>query len=145
MQNIFNRAARLIVGASRRDRITPVLIQLHWLPIKARIIYKICLLTHIAIVTGKPRYISDILISRQTVTSANTRAVTDGRKLVEPRCSTNIGFRAFRSAAPRLYNKLPNNIRMIDNLQSFKKKLETYLFNDAYDMDDSTIKIMYKI
>ena len=78
-------------------------------------------------------------------TSANTRAVTDGRKLVEPRCCTNIGFRTFRSAAPRLYNRLPNNIRMIDNLQSFKKKLKTHLFSDAYDMDDSSIKDSYKI
>ena len=140
MQNIFNRAARIIVGVSRRDRITPVLIQLHWLPIKARIVYKICLLTHVAIVTGKPKYISDILIRKQTATSANTRSVTDGRKLVEPRCCTNIGFRAFRSAAPRMYNKLPNNIIMIDNIPTFKKKLKTHLFSDAYDMEDSSIK-----
>ena len=35
LQLVFNRAARLIVGTAPRERITPVLIDLHWLPIKA--------------------------------------------------------------------------------------------------------------
>ena len=35
LQLVFNRAARLIVGTALRERITPVLIDLHWLPIKA--------------------------------------------------------------------------------------------------------------
>ena len=45
LQLVFNRAARLIVGTVPRERITPVLIELHWLPIKARIVFKICVLT----------------------------------------------------------------------------------------------------
>ena len=40
LQLIMNKAARLIKDQSRRERITPTLIDLHWLPIKARIIYK---------------------------------------------------------------------------------------------------------
>ena len=46
LQLVFNRAARLIVGTAPRERITPVLIDLHWLPIKARIMFKICVLTY---------------------------------------------------------------------------------------------------
>ena len=77
---------------------------------------------------------------------ANTRQVTDGRNLVEPRCCTKIGYRAFRSAALRLYNnKLPNTIYMIDNLLSFKKKLKAHLFSEAYDMDYSSIKKTFKV
>ena len=45
LQNIQNKAARLIKKIPLRERIIPVLIELHWLPMKARIIYKICLLT----------------------------------------------------------------------------------------------------
>ena len=37
LQNIMNRAARLIAGLSPRDRITPTLIDLHWHLITARI------------------------------------------------------------------------------------------------------------
>ena len=40
LQNIQNRAARLIKKIPLRERITPALIELHWLPMKARIIYK---------------------------------------------------------------------------------------------------------
>ena len=58
---IFNRAAILIVGISPRKRITPVLIDLHWLPVKALIVFKICLLTSIALSTGTPVYLRDKL------------------------------------------------------------------------------------
>ena len=54
LQLVFNRAARLIAGTAPRERITPVLIDLHWLPIKARIFFKICVLTYTALNTGKP-------------------------------------------------------------------------------------------
>ena len=130
----------MIVGLGRRERITPVLIELHWLPIKACIVYKICLLTHITIVTGKPGYLRDMLHVKQPVADVNTRSVIDGRKLVEPRCISNIGFRAFRSSAPRLYNKLSFELRRIENLSIFKKKLNTHLFIESYDLTDLTMK-----
>ena len=78
-------------------------------------------------------------------TGISTRLDTDGRKLIEPRCTSNTGFRAFRSAAPRLYNKLPHAIRMIDNLVTFKKKLKTYLFSACYNNEDSTISEAYRL
>jgi len=37
LQSVQNAAARLVTGARRRDHITPVLRQLHWLPVKQRI------------------------------------------------------------------------------------------------------------
>ena len=40
LQLVMNRAARLITGLSLRDRITPALVQLHWLPVKARFVFK---------------------------------------------------------------------------------------------------------
>jgi len=33
LQSVQNAAARLVTGARRRDHITPVLRQLHWLPV----------------------------------------------------------------------------------------------------------------
>ena len=61
LQLVMNRAARLIKGLPPHERITPTLIDLHWLPIKARIIYKICVLTHQAVRFGKPGYIKNLL------------------------------------------------------------------------------------
>ena len=42
LQRVQNAAARLVAGTGTRDHITLVLRSLHWLPIKFRIIYKLC-------------------------------------------------------------------------------------------------------
>ena len=75
----------------------------------------------------------------------NTRLDTDGRKPVEPRCNSNVGFRAFKSAAPRLYNTLPQEVRLLDNIVTFKKQLKTILFTDCYDLDDHFITDDYVV
>jgi len=41
VQSLQNAAARLITGARRRDHITPVLCQLHWLPVRRRVEFKL--------------------------------------------------------------------------------------------------------
>ena len=60
LQGIMNKAARLIRRMPRYERIAPVLIDLHCLPIKPRII-KICVLTYQEMNTRKPEYINDQL------------------------------------------------------------------------------------
>ncbi len=45
LQNVQNCAARLVTGSKKYDHITPLMKQLHWLPISQRIIYKIILIT----------------------------------------------------------------------------------------------------
>ena len=141
---IMNRSARLIRWISARDRITPVLIDLHWLPIKARIVYKICVLTHQALCSGAPVYLRSMLEVLQPTNAINTRRAYNGF-LNEPRCSSFYGFRAFKSAAPRLYNGLPSDIKSIDNIRDFKGKLKTYLFRKCYDLDDLTMSPEYAL
>ena len=46
LQRIQNSLARVITNTSKYQHITPTLKKLHWLPIKQRIDYKICLLTY---------------------------------------------------------------------------------------------------
>ena len=41
LQRVQNSAARLVLGLSRQSHITPALQQLHWLPVKSRIMFKI--------------------------------------------------------------------------------------------------------
>ena len=42
------------------------------------------------------------------------------------------GARAFATSAPVLRNQLPKDVRAIDNLTTFKSKLETNFFNIAF-------------
>ena len=46
LQRVQNSAARLVAGVSSREHITPVLHQLHWLPVEYRIKYKLGVLMH---------------------------------------------------------------------------------------------------
>ena len=46
LQRIQNTAARMITGARSSDHITPLLKSLHWLPVEARIHFKILLITY---------------------------------------------------------------------------------------------------
>ena len=58
LQRIQNIAARLVVGAHKHDHITPILHQLHWLPVKYRIDFKVLLLTYRALHGTAPEYLS---------------------------------------------------------------------------------------
>ncbi len=61
LQLVMNRAARLMKGLPHRERITPALIDLHWLPVKASTEYKIAAMSHQALFSGKPEYVRNTL------------------------------------------------------------------------------------
>ena len=80
------------------------------------------------------------LICRITITYANDR-----RRLFEPRTNRSSGERSFQYSAPRLYNKLPVEVKDSENTEQFKKRLKTYLFGESYDMNLKTINEQYKV
>jgi len=59
VQSVQNAAARLVSGASRRDHITPVLRELHWLPVHQRIHFKLGCLMHKSLSGQAPQYLAD--------------------------------------------------------------------------------------
>jgi len=46
LQRVLHAAVRFIVGLRARDHVTGALIELHWLPVRYRITYKLCTLMH---------------------------------------------------------------------------------------------------
>ena len=130
-QRVKNAAARLIPGQPRFCHTTPVLSQLHWLPIKYRTEFKILLMTFKAIQGMVPEYICK-LISRKKSTGYSLKAskkvmleVPRGKKL------PTLGGRAFCYAAPKLWNNLPGEISSLDSLSNFKCLVKTYLLKQA--------------
>ena len=61
LQRVQNAAARLVTSTRKYDHITPILCELHWLPVKFRIHFKIFLLTFKALHGMTPDYIRDLL------------------------------------------------------------------------------------
>ena len=58
IQRIQNTLARVVTNTSKFEHITPILKKLHWLPIKQRIDYKLCLLTYKTLQIQQPTYVS---------------------------------------------------------------------------------------
>ena len=46
----------------------------------------------------------------------------------------NAGDRAFSYIAPRLWNGLPEDIKLSKTLENFKSKLKTYLFKKSFNV-----------
>ena len=61
VQSVLNRAARLIFNLPPRAPTTSSLIELHWLPLKARIEFKIYFNTFRALKFNQPSYIRELL------------------------------------------------------------------------------------
>ena len=147
VQSVLNRAARLIFGLPPRTPTTPFLIELHWLPIKARIEFKLCLMTFKILTFGEPKYLAE-LINHLTVHSGMTLCSSDDpSRLEEPRAVRECPFaaRSFSYTAPRLYNQLPVSIKQLTSVESFKKQLKTFLFRKTYDLVDGTVMEDYRV
>ena len=65
LQRVENAAARLVSNVSRFSHISPVLYQLHWLPVKYRMMFKIILITFKALEGNAPFYICDLVQLRK--------------------------------------------------------------------------------
>ena len=130
LQSVQNAAARLITRFRKWDHITPVLFDLHWLPVSERIKFKILLLTFKALHQQSPTYIQD-LITRYLPSRSLRSSSTLSLNPVSFNLKT-YGSRAFSVSAPELWNKLPDDIRSCENLSLFKHKLKTYLFKNFY-------------
>ena len=61
LQNVQNTAARVVTRTSRFSHITPILKELHWLPIQYRVQYKILTHTCKALHGQSPGYIKKLL------------------------------------------------------------------------------------
>ena len=126
LQRLQNAAARIIAKRRKYDHITPVLKDLHWLPIKFRTSYKLLVITFKAIHGNAPDYISELLGNRWNLRSAGLLLRTNGMPL------TQYERRTFIHPAPHLWNSLPVNIWSADSVMSFKSLLKTYFFNQHY-------------
>ena len=59
IQSVQNAAVRLVTGAQRRDHITPILRQLHWLPVRQWVTFKIAVLVFQCLTGQAPAYLAD--------------------------------------------------------------------------------------
>ena len=130
LQIVQNAAARLLTKSKKSCHITPILASLHWLPVQYRIQFKVLTITYRARHGQTPTYISELIESHSTTRSLRS---ADQHLLAAPRTRlVTKGDRAFKAAAPRLWNALPLQIKVAPTESLFKRHLKTHLFRQAF-------------
>ena len=125
VQSVQNAAARLVSGASRRDHITPVLRELHWLPVHQRIHFKLGCLMYKSLSGQAPQYLADDVQLVADSGRCQLRSASD-RTYVVPRTHNSFGDRT--AAGPRVWNALPPELRHDISFGLFRHKLKSHLF-----------------
>ena len=128
LQSVQNAAARLITGAPRRDHITQILRQLHWLTVRRRVDLKIAVLVFQCLTGQASGYLAEDCQLVADVSARRLRSA-DTATCVTRRTSNIFDDRCFAAAGPRLWNSLPINLRQCHCLEQFKRLLKTFLFS----------------
>jgi len=123
VQRVQNAAARLITDTKPRAHITPVLMRLNGLPVKSRILFKLCLLMHLIHTDQQPAYIDKMVELAATSLSRSASHLLYRKPILK----TKFSKQAFSYACPAAWKSLPDYIQSQSNTKHSKKLLKTCL------------------
>ena len=130
LQSIQNRAAKLVVGGFKYDHVSPILMELHWLPVNKRIVFKIGVLMFKCLNGLAPDYLSDNFLQSSSVMAPYEMRSGALNCLKVPAYKLKLGSRSFHISGPTIWNSFPCSLRQPGlTLSLFKAKLKTHLFN----------------
>ena len=107
----------MITGGRNLDHITPVLKELHWLPLNKRIQSKTLMLTYKSLNDKEPAYLTKLIHDQ-----ANSRTLRSSSELIRDIPEYKLkahGQNACSVDVPTLWNKLLNQIKFSKSLNSF--------------------------
>ncbi len=116
LQLIQYAAARLIFNEPKRMHVTPLFINLNWLPIAAKT------------TSGSASlYLNSVL--QTYVPSRSLHSASECRIIGPSQRRTKSLSQTFSLTVPTWWNDLPNSIRAAESLPIFKKRLKTHIFH----------------
>jgi len=127
LQRVQNAAARIVCQAPRRQHHSAELLKdLHWLPVRSRVDYRIVVLCYKAVKLQQPSYLTGLLSSyRQShVLRSSTSDLLSTQSLL-----TNTAARRFSCCAQTVWNSLLSFVRTADSFTSFRSQLKTHMFH----------------
>ena len=130
LQMVQNAAARLISLRRKRESVSDVLHNLHWLRVEARIVFKLLLLVYKCLHDMAPDCLVELITVRNSIRSI----------LYLKHYQSSYARRSFSYMAPRLWNNLPDHIRLCTTLTTFKSKVKYLLFNNFNNYMKSVFK-----
>ena len=131
LQLVQNFAARLVLKRSKFCHVTPLLYELHWLPIESRIKFKVLLFVYKSVNDLAPPYLIDLI---QRYEPSRPLRSSESCNLITPRFNKNyFGGCSFAVFGPKVWNSLPYEIKTSSSINVFKKSLKTHLFSQHFD------------
>ena len=125
-------AARIVSGKRKFDHISPVLQDLHWLPVSYMLRYRDGVMTFKCLNGLAPSYLSNKFNTRSEIHDCNTR----NRDMLDvPLCRTAVGQRSFLFRAVSLWNDLPNSIKNITDINIFKASFKRMLQDECWSVN----------
>ena len=109
---------------------TPVLRELHRLPVRQKIRFKTAVMMYKCIHGLAPSYLAALCKPTSSCPGQSNRRSATSRQLNFPRMKTDYGKRSFAVNGPVVWNSLPTELLSPDiSLDVLKVKLKTFLFN----------------
>jgi len=129
LQRVLHAADRLVNDLKASDHVTSTLVDLHWLPIKQRVDYKLCCHVHDVSIGHAPAYVSDMLTACADVPSISRLRTSSSGDYVIPRTRLKLGERAFAVSAPSHGTRFRMNSRKLNALQLSNVSLKHFYSN----------------
>jgi len=136
LQRLQNRSAKLVLNCRTFDSSKDAWFKLHWLPVKARITFKILTYMYNCSIENAPTYLTELLTEKHVVRSDLRSTAQESFILYDVPFNKNSTFsdRGFMTAAPKLWNGLLSIVKRSMSLDVFKKHLKTYYSSKWYDL-----------
>ena len=136
LQRVQNTAARLVKSVPKFEHVTPVLRELHWLPVQSRIEFKILLTVYKILNDQAPQYLKySVCLYEPSI--CNLRSSHEYLLCVPKSILKSIlvsaGDCSLSVVGPKIWNSLPYGIKQSAFLNDFKTNVKTFLFLKAYN------------
>ena len=100
LQTVQNAAARVITGTRKFDHITPVLHDLHWLPMRHWITVKLAMMVYKCLHSLAPSYLADVCTAVSSIIGRRQLRSENSGTLTVPGTRTTIHQRNFAVSGP---------------------------------------------
>ena len=133
LQQVQNMLCRIVTASGKYDKISDQMIGLHWLKVEYQIIFKIATLMFRCVNNMAPSYLTD-LIATGCRHNLNLHSQAQGLLPTARARTTQVHKQSFALVGPRIWNSLPDHIKMTNTIDKFKASLKTYLFQECYGL-----------
>ena len=119
--------------------------QLHWLPVRKRIDFKLGVLVYKCLHNGAPPYLMEMVLPVSHIPGRRMLRSSAHEDVVVPRTeSVRLGPQGFSSDGASLWNSLQTDLKVANKtFNVFNRLLKTHLFRKAYNITIDYIRSIY--